>query len=210
MEAAILSSYKQLSTTADLRIRGKFAGCDLHFCNLSLNRTHIPLKLKFSESSRRHFSLRKGLIFSIGRKKLSSYFTHQLSSDYSSISASAGETLHYGQSSSMSEDEEVSPTSIDANNFVSLQPKQKQFRNRFLNFVRLGSVIDNAADSFFKSEIRRRLFVTAILIVISSIGYFIPLPGFYRRLIPQDYLSFVSGSVGFWFFELGGRSAGKW
>ncbi|PHT69669.1 hypothetical protein T459_24773 [Capsicum annuum] len=110
----------------------------------------------------------------------------------------------------MSEDEEVSPTSIDANNFVSLQPKQKQFRNRFLNFVRLGSVIDNAAESFFKSEIRRRLFVTAILIVISSIGYFIPLPGFYRRLIPQDYLSFVSGSVGFWFFELGGRSAGKW
>ncbi|KAF3639958.1 Preprotein translocase subunit SCY2, chloroplastic [Capsicum annuum] len=176
---------------------GKFAGCDLHFCNLSLNRTHIPLKLKFSESSRRHFSLRKGLIFPNGRKELSSYFTHQLSSDYSSIraAAAAGETLHYGQSSSMSEDEEVSPTSIDANNFVSLQPKQKQFRNRFLHFVRLGSVFDNAAESFFKSEIRRRLFVTAILIVISRIGYFIPLPGFDRRLIPQDYLSFVSGSV---------------
>ncbi|XP_016565642.2 preprotein translocase subunit SCY2, chloroplastic isoform X1 [Capsicum annuum] len=198
MEAAILSSYTPLSTTADFRIRaGKFAGCDLHFCNLSLNRTHIPLKLKFSESSRRHFSLRKGLIFPNGRKELSSYFTHQLSSDYSSIraAAAAGETLHYGQSSSMSEDEEVSPTSIDANNFVSLQPKQKQFRNRFLHFVRLGSVFDNAAESFFKSEIRRRLFVTAILIVISRIGYFIPLPGFDRRLIPQDYLSFVSGSV---------------
>ncbi|KAJ4886253.1 hypothetical protein Rs2_26001 [Raphanus sativus] len=27
------------------------------------------------------------------------------------------------------------------------------------------------------------------------VGYFIPLPGFDRRLIPQDYLSFVSGSV---------------
>nr|XP_025888653.1 preprotein translocase subunit SCY2, chloroplastic isoform X3 [Solanum lycopersicum] len=196
MEAAILCSYTPLSTTADLRIRaGKFAGCNLHFYNLPLNRIHIPLKLKFSESSRRHFSSRKGLILSHGKKELSSYFTHQLSSDYTSIRAASGETLHYGQSSSVSEDEGVSLTSTDANECVSLQPKQKQFRNRFLNFVRLGSVVDNAAESFFKSEIRRRLFMTAILIVISRIGYFIPLPGFDRRLIPEDYLSFVSKSV---------------
>lgn len=72
----------------------------------------------------------------------------------------------------------------------------KMFRNRFLDFVRLSSVVNNAAGSFFKSEIRRRLFVTALLIVLSRVGYFIPLPGFDRRLIPQDYLSFVSGSVG--------------
>ncbi|KAH0738473.1 hypothetical protein KY290_037178 [Solanum tuberosum] len=258
MEAAILSSYTPVSTTTDLRIRGKagryhvfcsvdsfpteqdmkraeqrtrltgeqnkfftittysadirqlsftsalvlnklditrkFAGCNLHFYNLPLNRIHIPLKLKFSDSSRRHFSSRKGLILSHG-KKLPSYFTHQLSSDYTSIRAASGETLHYGQSSSVSEDEGVSLTSTDANEFVSLQPRQKQFRNRFLNFVRLGSVVDNAAESFFKSEIRRRLFVTAILIVISRIGYFIPLPGFDRRLIPEDYLSFASKSV---------------
>ncbi|RVX20943.1 Preprotein translocase subunit SCY2, chloroplastic [Vitis vinifera] len=45
------------------------------------------------------------------------------------------------------------------------------------------------------SEIRRRLFVTAVLLVISRVGYFIPLPGFDRRLMPEDYLSFVSGSV---------------
>ncbi|KAG5587109.1 hypothetical protein H5410_047543 [Solanum commersonii] len=195
MEAAILSSYTPLSTTTDLRIRGKFAGCNLHFYNLPLNRIHIPLKLKFSDSSRRHFSSRKGLILSHGKKELPSYFTHQLSSDYTSIRAASGETLHYEQSSSVSEDEGVSLTSTDANEFVSLQPRQKQFRNRFLNFVRLGSVVDNAAESFFKSEIRRRLFVTAILIVISRIGYFIPLPGFDRRLIPEDYLSFVSKSV---------------
>ncbi|KAB1203222.1 Preprotein translocase subunit SCY2, chloroplastic [Morella rubra] len=69
------------------------------------------------------------------------------------------------------------------------------FKNRFLDFVRLSSVINNAAESFFKSEIRRRLFVTAVLIIISRLGYFIPLPGFDRRLIPQDYLSFASGSV---------------
>ena len=76
------------------------------------------------------------------------------------------------------------------------QFKRKTFKNRFLNFVRLSSVINDAAESFFKSEIRRRLFVTAVLIVVSRVGYFIPLPGFDRRLIPQDYLSFASGTVG--------------
>ncbi|KAJ9543228.1 hypothetical protein OSB04_022935 [Centaurea solstitialis] len=75
-----------------------------------------------------------------------------------------------------------------------LQPSPK-YENKFLIFVRLGSVINNAAESFFKSEIRRRLFVTAALLVISRVGYFIPLPGFDRRLVPENYLSFVSGSV---------------
>ncbi|KAK8935333.1 hypothetical protein KSP39_PZI014006 [Platanthera zijinensis] len=81
--------------------------------------------------------------------------------------------------------------------------KPVRYRNRFLNFLRLGSVVDNMADSFFKSEIRRRLFATALLIVISRVGYFIPLPGFDRRLMPQDYLSFASGSTD----ELGDFSA---
>lgn len=72
----------------------------------------------------------------------------------------------------------------------------KKFKNRFLKLVRLGSVINDAAESFFKSEIRRRLFVTAVLILISRIGYFIPLPGFDRRMMPEDYLSFASGSMG--------------
>ncbi|XP_039127381.1 preprotein translocase subunit SCY2, chloroplastic [Dioscorea cayenensis subsp. rotundata] len=71
----------------------------------------------------------------------------------------------------------------------------KKFKNRFLKLVRLGSVINDAAESFFKSEIRRRLFVTAVLILISRIGYFIPLPGFDRRMMPEDYLSFASGSM---------------
>lgn len=76
----------------------------------------------------------------------------------------------------------------------TLEFKPRMFKNRFLNFVRFGSVINGAAETFFKSEIRRRLFVTAVLIVISRVGYFIPLPGFDRRLIPKDYMSFVSGS----------------
>lgn len=86
-------------------------------------------------------------------------------------------------------------SSQDINGFEDPNSRPKMFRNRFLNFVRIGSVLNNAAESFFKSEIRRRLFVTALLIVVSRVGYFIPLPGFDRRLIPQDYLSFVSGSV---------------
>lgn len=71
-----------------------------------------------------------------------------------------------------------------------------QFRNRFLDLTKLGSVVEAAAESFFKSEIRRRLAVTAVLIVLSRVGYFIPLPGFDRRLIPNSYLSFASGAVG--------------
>lgn len=80
------------------------------------------------------------------------------------------------------------------NSLIALELKPRAFKNRFLNFVRFGSVINGAAEAFFKSEIRRRLFVTAVLIVISRVGYFIPLPGFDRRLIPKDYMSFVSGS----------------
>lgn len=78
----------------------------------------------------------------------------------------------------------------------SMPPRHNAYRNRFLNFVKLGSVLNNAAESFFKSEIRRRLFITAVLLVISRVGYFVPLPGFDRRLIPDNYLSFASGSVG--------------
>ena len=60
----------------------------------------------------------------------------------------------------------------------------------------MGTLFNNAAESFFKSEICRRLFVTAILLVMSRVGYFILLPGFDRKLMPEDYLRFVSGSVG--------------
>ncbi|XP_058077718.1 preprotein translocase subunit SCY2, chloroplastic isoform X1 [Magnolia sinica] len=94
--------------------------------------------------------------------------------------------------------------SHDVGDSTSSQTRPKKFKNRFLTFVRLGSVVNGAAESFFKSEIRRRLFVTAVLILVSRVGYFIPLPGFDRRLIPEDYLSFISGSVA---DELGDFSA---
>lgn len=86
--------------------------------------------------------------------------------------------------------------SLGESNCHAPQMRPKRFKNRFLTFVHLGSLVNNAAESFFKSEIRRRLFVTAVLILVSRVGYFIPLPGFDRRLIPADYLSFVAGSVG--------------
>ncbi|RWW43713.1 hypothetical protein BHE74_00050596, partial [Ensete ventricosum] len=82
-----------------------------------------------------------------------------------------------------------------ASNASFEEVRAKRFNNRFLNFMRLGSIIDDAAESFFKSEIRRRLFVTAVLIIVSRLGYFIPLPGFDRRLIPDTYLSFAAGST---------------
>jgi hypothetical protein len=91
-------------------------------------------------------------------------------------------------------DGETIVASSDGDKLTTSEFKPKTFKNRFLNFVRFGSVINGAAETFFKSEIRRRLFVTAVLIVISRVGYFIPLPGFDRRLIPKDYMSFVSGS----------------
>ncbi|GJM88498.1 hypothetical protein PR202_ga04569 [Eleusine coracana subsp. coracana] len=65
------------------------------------------------------------------------------------------------------------------------------YRNRFLDLARLGAVAESAAEAFFRSEIRRRLTITAALIVLSRVGYFIPLPGFDRRLIPDSYLSFA-------------------
>ncbi|XP_015692769.2 preprotein translocase subunit SCY2, chloroplastic isoform X2 [Oryza brachyantha] len=65
------------------------------------------------------------------------------------------------------------------------------YRNRFLDLARLGAVAESAAEAFFRSEIRRRLAVTAVLILFSRVGYFVPLPGFDRRLIPDSYLSFA-------------------
>lgn len=97
---------------------------------------------------------------------------------------------------SLSPDNAHLPLSLDGDQGEVLKKESKKFKNRYLNFVRLSSVISDSAEMFFKSEIRRRLFVTGVLILVSRIGYFIPLPGFDRRLIPEDYLSFSSGSMG--------------
>ncbi|KAB8099329.1 hypothetical protein EE612_029329 [Oryza sativa] len=69
--------------------------------------------------------------------------------------------------------------------------KAAGYRNRFLDLARLGAVAESVAEALFRSEIRRRLAVTAVLILLSRVGYFVPLPGFDRRLIPYSYLSFA-------------------
>ena len=74
--------------------------------------------------------------------------------------------------------------------------RAKPYRNRLLGLSKIGTVINDAAESFFKSEIRRRIFVTVVLIMASRLGYFIPIPGFDRRFMPGDYLALVSGAVG--------------
>ncbi|KAL3685740.1 hypothetical protein R1sor_003762 [Riccia sorocarpa] len=74
-------------------------------------------------------------------------------------------------------------------------PQGRPFKNRLLGISKFGSVINDAAESFFKSEIRRRIFVTVALILASRVGYFIPIPGFDRRFMPGDYLALVSGAV---------------
>ncbi|KAI4341733.1 hypothetical protein MLD38_026422 [Melastoma candidum] len=114
---------------------------------------------------------------------------------------------------SLSDNEEYVTDFRDPAKFKDVPAKSRAYKNRFLNLVRLSSVTNNAVEAFFKSEIQRRLFVTATLLVLSRVGHFIPLPGFDRRMIPQDYLKFVSGSVDelvdlttqlkFSFFQLG-------
>jgi len=95
-----------------------------------------------------------------------------------------------------SDEQQVVPSNECTDVRDSEPPGRQTFKNRFLNLMRFGSLIDDAAESFFKSEIRRRLFVTASLLILSRVGYFIPLPGFDRQLIPTGYLSFASGSSG--------------
>lgn len=97
-------------------------------------------------------------------------------------------------------EEYVSATSVSAlqeeDSIVPDLGSRRRFRNRFLGLVKLRTNIAEAAEGVFKSEIRRRIFVTIVLLMASRAGYFVPLPGFDRRSMPGDYLGFVSGAVG--------------
>lgn len=141
--------------------------------NSELYKRHFVISTKHFHSSACHNSP----MFTYNQPKISHMRIH---------SASA-ESLSHEQIEQNSEHE----FEVSSYNPEKSQPKPK-YENRFLIFARVGSVINNAAESFFKSEIRRRLFVTAALLVISRVGYFIPLPSFDRRLVLENYLSFVS------------------
>ena len=168
----------------------------LQFCNPLFAKTQVTFKRNPLESHRRHFLLQNKLFFSKVNKKFCVNFSDQLRSDYVNVDATSTASQNFNVVPLKPDDGADTLSLLEINNTKTVQHIPKMFKNRFLDFVRLSSVLNNAAESFFKSEIRRRLFVTAVLIIISRVGYFIPLPGFDRRLVPQDYLSFVSGSVG--------------
>ncbi|KAG8389358.1 hypothetical protein BUALT_Bualt02G0221000 [Buddleja alternifolia] len=176
-----------------LHIQGRNPWRNVLFCSSKLPRPHVSLRTTSSELSTRRFcSSRKHVVFKENKGFL---LSDSFSRGSVNVRAASTESLNYEHFIHASDGEE---RALDANSIeVSgvLESKPEAFRNRFLNFVRLGSIMNSAAESFFKSEIRRRLFVTAVLIVMSRLGYFIPLPGFDRRLMPDNYLSFISGSV---------------
>ncbi|MCO5605925.1 hypothetical protein L7F22_060111 [Adiantum nelumboides] len=71
---------------------------------------------------------------------------------------------------------------------------KKCFKNRFLLLAKLGTTIRRKLESFFKSEIRQRALVTVLMLIAVRAGHFIPLPGYDRRFMPGDYLSYPSGA----------------
>lgn len=124
------------------------------------------------------------LVFQQGRQQIEN--NGQDIGSSGSVSKQSEEELPSTSSAQLTEDEFVKPD----------HGPPKRFRNRFLGLIKLRSNIAEAAESLFKSEIRRRICVTIILLMASRAGYFIPLPGFDRRSMPGDYLGFVSGAVG--------------
>ncbi|XP_065626565.1 preprotein translocase subunit SCY2, chloroplastic [Quercus suber] len=198
MEATLLSSHHfhtQLFPIKPTKIPGGHAERGLQFCNPLFAKTQVTFKRNPLESHRRHFLLQNKPFFSKVNKKFCVNFSDQLRSDYVNVDATSTASQNFNAVPLKPDDGADTLSLLEINNSKTVQHIPKMFKNRFLDFVRLSSVLNNAAESFFKSEIRRRLFVTAVLIIISRVGYFIPLPGFDRRLVPQDYLSFVSGSV---------------
>ncbi|XP_062022971.1 preprotein translocase subunit SCY2, chloroplastic [Rosa rugosa] len=194
MEATLLSSQRfqpQLFPS-------KFRGSDTPICCPPLVRikaNFVSLKTNPSQLCSTNSILPNRSLFSRVSTRVSAKFSNQFRNEYTDVEATAAESLNLEVAPPRPNGGRGVVTPDEIGDSSGAEAKPVMFRNRFLDFVRISSVINNAAESFFKSEIRRRLFVTAVLIVISRVGYFIPLPGFDRRLIPQDYLSFVSGSV---------------
>lgn len=75
----------------------------------------------------------------------------------------------------------------------SVYRHRKGYKNRVLLLAKLGTTIKKSLESFFKSEIRQRALVTVLMLIAVRAGHFIPLPGFDRRFMPGDYLTYVSG-----------------
>ncbi|XP_058211392.1 preprotein translocase subunit SCY2, chloroplastic isoform X2 [Rhododendron vialii] len=173
---------------------GKTVNCS-QFRHLSFAQTYKSCKINCSGFSRRPFVVLNEPFSQKANRRFCIYVSNDFRGDNMSVGATSSESQN-PELLQQKIDAAYLPSLHDIDNAGTFQSKPRRFKNRFLNILLAGSLLNNAAESFFKSEIRRRLFVTALLIVISRVGYFIPLPGFDRRLIPKDYLTFVSGSVG--------------
>ncbi|KAI8574548.1 hypothetical protein RHMOL_Rhmol01G0363100 [Rhododendron molle] len=173
---------------------GKTVNCS-QFHHPSFAQTYNSRKINCSGFSRRPVVVLNEPFLRKANRRFCIFVSNEFRGDNMSVGATSSESQN-PELLLQKNDAAFLPSSHDIDNAVTFQSKPRRFKNRFLNILLAGSLLNNAAESFFKSEIRRRLFVTAVLIVISRVGYFIPLPGFDRRLIPKDYLTFVSGSVG--------------
>ncbi|KAI5061015.1 hypothetical protein GOP47_0023520 [Adiantum capillus-veneris] len=99
-----------------------------------------------------------------------------------------GDVLNYSEASTSNED-----SLLAKENSIS-HFGRKRFKNRFLLLAKLGTTIRKKLESFFKSEIRQRALVTVLMLIAVRAGHFIPLPGYDRRFMPGDYLSYPSGA----------------
>ncbi|GAA0175891.1 transporter [Lithospermum erythrorhizon] len=194
MEATLLASHYHLPSHFNIQVKYPRNDC-CHTYPSSPRRTYTLLTSGDLQLNSNSSWLSHNHIVSSRYKRLGRNAPDDVKNSRLYIKAASAESLHFEQYMPAEEGEGENLSPFDPSSSEEpLQPRPKSFYNRLLTFLRLGSLLDNAAESFFKSEIRRRLFVTALLLVVSRVGYFIPLPGFDRRLIPENYLSFVSGS----------------
>ncbi|XP_047962964.1 preprotein translocase subunit SCY2, chloroplastic isoform X2 [Salvia hispanica] len=182
-----------LRTQPHFYVQAGNSSCNSQFHNTRLFGNRICAKPVSLQLSRKRFcSSRDHVLLKENKGFLSLNCFRQNSAI---VRAASADPINYEQFADTSGSSESALNVNGFENSVALDLKTEPFRNRFLNFSRFGAILNNALESFFKSEIRTRLFVTAVLLFVSRLGYFIPLPGFDRRLMPENYLNFLSGST---------------
>ncbi|KAH6808398.1 SecY protein transport family protein [Perilla frutescens var. hirtella] len=182
-----------LKPQTHFHIQGGNSSCNSQFRNTTLFRNRIRAKPVSLELSRKQFCSSRKHVFL--KEKRGFLLLSRFPENSAAVRAASTESINYEEYVDTSGSGQRALNVNGIENSAVLEPKPGPFRNRFLSFVQIGTIFSNALESFFKSEIRTRLFVTAVLLVVSRLGYFIPLPGFDRRLMPENYLNFVSGST---------------
>ncbi|KAK3193810.1 hypothetical protein Dsin_025120 [Dipteronia sinensis] len=151
MEATLLTSRhftpQLFTTTKPLKIGGGHLKCDSpYYCPLHVNNC-ASVKMCVLESSQTHM-LSKRPLLSRTNRKVHVNSSDRLQSDYMNVEPSS-ESINPKVVSPRLDDGADILSSHDVNNYESLQSKPTMFRNRFLNFVRLSSVLNSATESFF-------------------------------------------------------------